>query len=58
MKSKNMQIGVVLASCYEGKMGKALMILPYTSHAAFEFPKGFLRDSGCIEPWTKLIKRL
>ena len=42
---------------YEGKKGKALMTMPYTNHAAFELPVGFLRDSGCIEFWAKILKQ-
>lgn len=41
----------------EGKVGKALLTKPYTNHAAFEFPQGFLRDSGCIEFWAKILKQ-
>ena len=40
----------------EGKIGKALLTRPYTNHAAFEFPQGFLKDSGCIEFWAKILK--
>lgn len=40
----------------DGKIGKALMVMPYTKHAAFEFPVGFLKDSGCIEFWAKILK--
>lgn len=40
----------------EGKFGKALLTKPHTNHAAFEFPQGFLRDSGCIEFWAKILK--
>ena len=40
----------------DGKIGKALLTKPYTNHAAFEFPQGFLRDSGCIEFWAKILK--
>ena len=40
----------------EGKQGKALMAKPYTKHASFEFPVGFIKDSGCIEFWAKILK--
>ena len=40
----------------EGKIGKALLTRPYTNHAAFKFPQGFLKDSGCIEFWAKILK--
>ena len=42
---------------YEGKKGRALMTVPYTNHAVFEFPVGFLKDSGCIEFWAKILKQ-
>lgn len=40
----------------DGKIGRALMALPYTKHAAFEFPAGFIKDAGCIEFWAKILK--
>ena len=40
----------------EGKIDKALLTRPYTNHAAFKFPQGFLKDSGCIEFWAKILK--
>lgn len=40
----------------DGKKGKALMAKPYTKHASFEFPVGFIKDSGCIEFWAKILK--
>ena len=40
----------------EGKYGQALMTMPYTKHAAFDFPAGFIKDSGCIEFWVKILK--
>ena len=40
-----------------GKIGGALMALPYTKHAAFEFPAGFIKDAGCIEFWAKILKQ-
>lgn len=41
----------------EGKVGNALMTVPYTRHAAFELPKGFLKDAGCVEFWAKILKQ-
>lgn len=41
----------------DGKFGKALMAMPYTRHAAFEFPAGFIKDAGCIEFWAKILKQ-
>ena len=43
-------------SFVDGKSGKALMVKPYTKHAAFEFPVGFVKDAGCIEFWAKILK--
>lgn len=40
----------------EGKYGKALMAVPYTKHAAFKFPVGFMKDSGCIDFWARVLK--
>lgn len=40
----------------EGKFGKALLAMPFTKHAAFEFPVGFIKDAGCIEFWAKIRK--
>ena len=40
----------------DGKFGKALLAMPFTKHAAFEFPVGFIKDSGCIEFWAKILK--
>ena len=40
----------------EGKFGQALRAMPFTKHAAFEFPVGFIKDSGCIEFWAKILK--
>ena len=40
----------------EGKFGKALLAMPFTKHAAFELPVGFIKDSGCIEFWAKILK--
>ena len=40
----------------EGKVGKALMVMPYTKHAFFNLPAGFLNDAGCIEFWAKILK--
>lgn len=49
--------GTFMTGTFEdGKIGKALLTKPYTNHAAFEFPQGFLRDSGCIEFWAKILK--
>ena len=49
--------GTFMTGTFEdGKVGKALLTKPYTNHAAFEFPQGFLRDSGCIEFWAKILK--
>lgn len=39
----------------EGKVGRALLAMPFTKHAAFEFPVGFIKDSGCIEFWAKIL---
>ena len=41
----------------DGKIGRALMAMPYTNHAAFEFPAGFIKDAGCIEFWAKILKQ-
>lgn len=41
----------------DGKIGRALMAMPYTKHAAFEFPAGFIKDAGCIEFWAKILKQ-
>ncbi len=41
----------------DGKIGRALMTMPYTKHAAFEFPAGFIKDAGCIEFWAKILKQ-
>ena len=40
----------------EGKFGRALLAMPFTKHAAFEFPVGFIKDAGCIEFWAKILK--
>ena len=40
----------------DGRFGKALLAMPFTKHAAFEFPVGFIKDSGCIEFWAKILK--
>ena len=49
--------GTFMTGTFEdGKIGKALLANPYTNHAAFEFPQGFLKDSGCIEFWAKILK--
>ena len=49
--------GTFMTGTFEdGKIGKALLAKPYTNHAAFEFPQGFLKDSGCIEFWAKILK--
>ena len=40
----------------EGKFGQALRAMPFTKHAAFEFPVGFIKDAGCIEFWAKILK--
>ena len=40
----------------EGKVGKALLAMPYKKHAYFNIPAGFLNDSGCIEFWAKIVK--
>lgn len=40
----------------EGILGKALLAMPFTKHAVFEFPAGFIKDSGCIEFWAKILK--
>jgi len=49
--------GTFMTGTFEdGKIGKALLTKPYTNHAAFEFLQGFLRDSGCIEFWAKILK--
>ena len=40
----------------DGKVGKALLAMPYKSHASFNIPAGFLKDSGCIEFWAKIVK--
>ena len=50
--------GTFVSGTFEdGKIGKALLTMPYTNHAAFEFPQGFLKDSGCIEFWAKILKQ-
>ena len=41
----------------DGKINRALMVMPYTKHAAFDFPVGFIKDSGCIEFWAKILKQ-
>lgn len=49
--------GTFMTGTFEdGKIGKALLANPYTNHAAFKFPQGFLKDSGCIEFWAKILK--
>ena len=49
--------GTFMTGCFEeGKFGKALLAMPFTKHAAFEFPVGFIKDSGCIEFWAKILK--
>ena len=49
--------GTFMTGTFEdGKIGKALLTRPYTNHAAFKFPQGFLKDSGCIEFWAKILK--
>ena len=49
--------GTFMTGTFEdGKIGKALLAKPYTNHTAFEFPQGFLKDSGCIEFWAKILK--
>ena len=40
----------------EGKVGKALLAMPYKKHAYFNIPAGFLHDAGCIEFWAKIVK--
>ena len=44
-------------SFVDGKVGMALMTTPFTKHAVFELPVGFIRDSGCIEFWAKILKQ-
>ena len=41
----------------DGKINRALMVMPYTKHAAFDFPVGFIKDAGCIEFWAKILKQ-
>lgn len=41
----------------DGKIGRALMVMPYTKHVAFDFPIGFIKDSGCIEFWAKILNQ-
>ena len=49
--------GTFMTGTFEdGKIGKALLAMPYKSHASFNFPAGFLNDSGCIEFWAKIVK--
>ena len=49
--------GTFITGTFEdGKVGKALLAMPYKSHASFNIPAGFLKDSGCIEFWAKIVK--
>ena len=48
--------GTFMTGTFEdGKVGKALMVMPYTKHAFFNLPAGFLNDAGCIEFWAKIL---
>lgn len=49
--------GTFMTGMFEdGKIGKALLAMPYKTHASFNIPAGFLNDAGCIEFWTKILK--
>ena len=49
--------GTFVSGTFEdGKIGKALLAMPYKSHASFNIPASFLNDSGCIEFWAKIVK--
>ena len=49
--------GTFMTGTFEdGKIGKALVAMPYKTHASFNIPAGFLNDAGCIEFWAKIVK--
>ena len=49
--------GTFMTGTFEdGKIGKALLAMPYKTHASFNIPAGFLNDAGCIEFWAKIVK--